>query len=67
MISLFLIFVFFLVVFLSFLIGGAIFIHSKRFGLPDEQRFKRILDIFKIGSAILISLSALFLALNILR
>jgi len=66
MISQFLIFVFFLVVFLSFLIGGAIFLHFKRFGLPGDPIFKRIFNIFKIGSIILISFGVFFLILNIL-
>jgi len=66
MISQFLIFVFLLVVFLSFLIGGAIFLHFKRFGLPGDLNFKRIFNIFKIGSIILVGLSTLLLILNLL-
>jgi len=65
MISQILIFVFLLVIFLSFLIGGAIFLHFRRFGLPGDPIFKRIFDIFIIGSVILISFSALFLILNL--
>jgi len=67
MISQFLIFVFSAVVFLSFLIGGAIFLHFKRFGLPADPIFKRIFNVFLIGSAIFIGFSAFFLILNLIR
>lgn len=66
MISLFLIFVLLLVIFISLLVGWAISLHFRRFGLPGDPSFKRIFNIFKIGSIILIGLGALLLILNLL-
>jgi len=65
MISLILIIVLLLVIFISLLVGWAISLHSKRFGLPEDPSFKRIFNIFKIGSIVIISFGVLFLILNL--
>lgn len=67
MISLFLIIVLLLVIFVSFLVGWAISLHFRRFGLPGDPIFKRVFNVFKIGSIAFIGLGILFLIINLLR
>jgi len=63
MISILLIIALLFIVLFSFLVGWAISLHSKRFGLPEDLSFKRIFNIFKIGSIVIISFAILFLIL----
>lgn len=65
MISILLIITLLLIILFSFLVGWAISLHSKRFGLPEDPSFKRVFNIFKIGSIVIISFSAFFLILNL--
>lgn len=51
------------IVLFSSLVGWTISLHSKRFGLPEDPSFKRIFNIFKIGSIVIISFAILFLIL----
>jgi len=65
MISILLIIALLLIILFSFLVGWVISLHSKRFGLPEDPSFKRVFNIFKIGSIVIISFSAFFLILNL--
>jgi len=53
------------IILFSFLVGWTISLHSKRFGLPKDPLFKRIFNIFTIGSIVIISFAAFFLILNL--
>jgi hypothetical protein len=65
MISILLVIALLFIILFSFLVAWAISLHSKRFGLPEDPSFKRIFNIFKIGSIVVISFSTFFLILSL--
>jgi len=66
MIAIILIIILLIVICMTLLVVWAFSLHLKRFGLPGDPDFKKIFNIFKTGSFILIGLGILFLILNII-
>ena len=64
MIALILVIILLIVICMTLLVGWAISLHYKRFGIVGDPSFKRIFNVFRIGSAILICLALLFIILN---
>ena len=66
MITLILLILLLIVIIMTVLVGWAISLHYKRFGIVEDPSFKRIFYAFKIGSVIIVCLALLLLILDLL-
>lgn len=56
---------YFIVALISIKVGLIVFYHFKKFDLPDNDKAKRFLSIYKWGSILLISISFIILMIII--
>ena len=67
MISIILLLLSFLAILFMAVIGIVIFFHFRKFSFPKDKMSKLILNVFEVGSLLLILLNAVLLAVNLLK